>query len=378
MPPFTQTLQSTRINGVFQGLLDPRTLPQQLLWSQRVPDVPAEDGEIMARFIGNIQIADLIADDQRAATYSFGKFQFESTNIPNLKVGQNMTQAMINQLLAIQRNGNISNDQIGVRMFSDAENRALLNVRLGVAWRRESLIIGMITDSFSYDRLGIKLTGTWGMPADLKITVATAWSDAANATPVNDILTAKLVASTRYGITYDRVTMSTAAFRLMIATTEFQAKARMYLAPNVSYVNLTLADLQFQTRIAETVLGMTLEFYDARYQTQSAAGVITQEPFLPLNKVVLSFTGNDRNSMAMDFANGVVTESIVSAAIGGPVDGGPQLGPIAYATGDPNLNPPQITYWGVQRGFTRKHQPQATACLSVGTVTETVSTAQPF
>jgi hypothetical protein len=49
--------------------------------------VPADDDEIMARFIGFPLIADLIADDAKAVTYSFGKFQFESYKIPKLKVG---------------------------------------------------------------------------------------------------------------------------------------------------------------------------------------------------------------------------------------------------------------------------------------------------
>lgn len=372
-----------RISGLMQGIMDPRSLPhlpQELVWSQRVREQPAEEGDIMARFIGYIQIADMIADDQKAATYSFGKFQFESTNIPNLKVGGNMTQSLINQLLAIESRGGVQNGGgIAGLSVNDHLMRLLLNLRIGVAWRKESLIIGMLTDQYSYDRLGIKITsGTWGMPTDLKLTLATPWTDAANATPVNDLLTIALTARVRYGIVYNRVTMSTPAFRLMIATAEFQAKARQFLAPNVSYVNLTLADLPMQRSIAQTVLGMDIEFYDARFTSQAADGAVTQTPLWGLNKVVLSNSQNDNNVMAMDFANGVVTESVVSSIIGGPVQGGPQLGPIAYPTADGDLNPPQITAWAVQRGFPRKHLLQATACLSVGTVTDTISTAAPF
>jgi hypothetical protein len=375
-PPTYQVLSNTRINGVMQGLLDPRTLPNQLVWSRRVLESPADDAEILARFIGYIQIADLIADDQRAAVYEAGKFQFQTTNIPNLKIGQNMTQAMLNQLQQLGRNGGIQNDRVG--LFAQSENRLLANLRAGVAMRKESLIIGMLMDSFSYDRLGIKITnGTWGMPADLKITVATPWSNAGAATPVEDIRAAELVARVRYGAIFNRISMSTPAFRLMIATTEFQNKARMWLAPNVSYVNLSLSDLEQQRALAQNVLGMEIELYDTRYWTKTPAGDWISVPLWDLNAVVLSNSGNDGDRNVMDFANGIVTESIVADIVGMEL-GGVQYGPIAYATAVENLNPPQVTYWAVQRGFPRKHLLQSTACLRVGTVTDTISTAAPF
>jgi hypothetical protein len=370
-------LENTRINGVFQGLLDPRTLPQRLLFSERVKESPAEDGDIMARFIGYIQIADLVADDQKAAVYSSGKFQFEETNIPNLKVGQAMLQSQINQWLAIKQNGGITNDKLG--LFQNAETRLLANVRTGVAYRKEALIAGMMMDSMNYNRLGIKLTGaTWGMPADLKVTTAVAWTDATNATPINDILGVQLVGRIRYGVVYDRVTMSTAAFRLAINTLEFQAKARTFLAPNVSFVNLALANLDQQKALASNILGMTIEFNDARYQTQDAAGNSTLLPFWDLNAVSLSVSAFDGDTSIWDFANGVVSETVVAALMGEPIAGGPSLGPIAYATAPENWNPPNITYWGVQRGFPRKHLLQANACLRVGYVPDTIAPSAPF
>src|SRR3954462_4158381 len=91
---------AARINGILQGLQDIRLLPgQAMLWTgNRIPDTPALDEEILARFIDFTQIADISADDAEAVTYQQGKFQFETNKIPNLKHGTAINQAMLNQL----------------------------------------------------------------------------------------------------------------------------------------------------------------------------------------------------------------------------------------------------------------------------------------
>lgn len=370
-------LENSRINGVFQGIMDPRVLAGNLPLSARIRDVPAEDSEILARFIGQVHIADIVADDQRAATYSAGKFQFETTNIPNLKVGQNMTQAMLNQWQAIKANGgaNIPSS------FWDAQARLLANVKLGVALRREQLLAAMLMDNLSYSRLGIQMTNvSWGMPSTLKVTVSPAWTSPTTATPVDNILDMKFTAATLFGITYDHIIMSTPAFRLMVATTEFQNKAKVLPLINFlgSYTPLPLANVQQQQSIAESVLGMSIELYDARYSTQDSRGVYTLLPFWDLNAVVLTSKAMFNGTVNWDFANGVVTETTVADMGGQPIAGGPSAGPVAYATFPQDLNPPNITYWGVQRGFPRKHTLQANACLRIGTVTDTLPPTLPF
>ena len=371
-------LQAVRINAIMNALQDVRELPGDLVWSSRIGDVPALDEEIMARWVGRMQIADLISDDAGAVVYQTGKFNFESSAVPNLKHGAAMTQAMINQLAALA--GRVSND---MGIFSAYENRTIDSLLTGIRWRKEALFIGMLIDGFSYDRLGIKMSNvTWGMPTDLKITVSPTWDTPGSAEPVNDIMEACLLARVRYGITYDRISMTTTDFRYMIATTEFQAKARLFLAPNVSYVNLPLANLTQQRTIAEGVLGMTIELNDSRYWTQDATGVQTSAPFHPVGKVILTASSNDNNDAVWDFANGVVTESIVAdlvdtGMIGGL--GGAQYGPVAYATAaNPSLNPPGVVYWGVARGFPRKHLLQSNAVLTVGSYGDSISLGEPF
>lgn len=378
MPENLRFLQATRINAIMDALQDAREVPPDLVWSSRIGDVPAMDEEIMARFVGRMQIADLIADDSQAVVYQAGKFSFESSAVPNLKHGVSVNQAMLNQLRTLQ--GRVADD-MGV--FSQYENRTIDGLLTGIRWRKEALFVAMLIDGFSYNRLGIKMSNvSWGMPSDLKVTPSISWDNAATATPVNDVLAVVLIGKVRYGITFNRISMSTTDFRYMIATTEFQNKARLYLAPNVSYANLPLANLDQQRTIAEAVLGMTIELNDGRYWTQDASGVQTSAPFHPVGKVVLTDSTNDNNTAAMDFANGVVTESIVADLVGSGMIGslgGPQTGPVAYATAaNPQLNPPGIVYWGVARGFPRKHLLQASAVLTVGTYGDVIAVGEPF
>lgn len=371
-------LRAVRVNTIMQALQDTREMPAQLVWSNRINDVPTLDEEIMARFVGRMQIADLIADDAQAVVYQTGKFNFESSAVPNLKHGAAMTQAMLNQLRSLE--GTVQND---MGIFSAYENRTVEGLLTGIRWRKEALFIAMLIDGFSYDRLGIKMTNvTWGMPSDLKITVSTTWDTAGSATPVDNILSAKLVGQTRYGITFDRVSMTTTDFRYMIATTEYQNKAKQFLPPQLSFTNLSLANLTQQQALAEATLGMTIELNDSRYWTQDDKGVQTSAPFHPVGKVILTSTANDNQDTVWDFANGIVTESVVAdlvdtAMIGGL--GGPQYGPVAYATvANAQLNPPGVVYWGAARGFPRKHLLQSSAVLTVGTYGDLIAVGEPF
>lgn len=376
-------LAAARVNRLLGGLQDPRLRPQELVWNRRIPNVPAADEEITARFVGQVQIADMIAEDARGVIYSMGRFQLESTKIPKIKVGIGMNETTLSQLERLANGYGSPTDNM---MFRRWQANAIAAVNLGVQQRIEQLKVAMLCDGigFAYDRLGIKLTNpTWGLPPELKITVATGWENPGTATPVSDIQVARLVANQRWGVDLDRVTMSMGAFRAMIATTEFQNKARQWLAPNVSYVNLTLSDITQQRAIAQNVLGIEIETYDAQYWTQTAAGVISSARFLPINNVVLTSKAFDGRQDVWDFANGQVMESVV-ARLGpttvvdaGGLAGG--FGPLAYVTtADPALNPPGLVHWGVARGFPRKHMVQASAVLQVGNVVDPVSTTVVF
>jgi len=371
MPDNLQLLSAARVNTVMSALQDKRGVPGTLLFLSRTPIVPAAEGEIMARFLGQILIADLIADGQRAGVYSAGKMFLETTTAPNLKIGTALNQEQLNQLNAMMAGINVQDP-----LFPLSEARILDNLRLGVQQRMEALLVAARIGSTSYDKLGIKMSGvTFGMPSDLQITPTNEWTDSSNATPVADILIAKRLGQVKYGIVYDRVVLTLAAFNAMIATTEFQNKARTYLAPNVSFTNLNAADTEFQRNLATNVLGVReVQIYDSRYWTENVDGTIHSAPFLPINKVILESSQNDNDASAIDFANGVVTEAIVSNLGGSKIQGqlpGNARGPVAYTTAEDN--PPSVTYWGVGRGFPRRHLMQATACLTVAPDTGTGS-----
>jgi len=383
MPAGYESLQVLRVNKVMNALQDVRDIPQQLKFLSRTSVVPAVDGEIMGRWIGRIQIADLVADDAKAVVYPAGKFSLESNHPPNLKHGIAFSQSEINQLLALEGNGNGMNAGMAKTMLMQRVDGLLLGVRQ----RMEGLIIAMHLDSFNYNRLGVILNNaTWGMPADLNVTPTYPWTDTVNADPVTDVLTMLLVARERYGVGYNRIQMSTAAFRAMIATANFIKRAQTTVSLAINYTQVPQVKLDYQKAVAENLLGCTLEFYDARSWTYNANRIPVSVPLLPLNKVIIDSTQNDLDPTVQDFANGVVTETLLSAFAGGDgaatgmigrFDEG-KLGPVSYCTMPHDLNPPSVTAWGVARGFPRKYQLQANAVLTIGTITDPIAVTEPF
>lgn len=379
MPLGDRLLTALRVNSVMRAFQDVRNIPQQLVFLNRTPVVPATDFEILARWNQRMQIADIIADDEKAVVYNSGKMKFETYTIPNIKHGRSLTQEEINTLTNLSETGGTAGD---IEMFTNWERNIIDNLLEGIRWRMEAMIIASYLDTMSYDRLGLKMSGvSWGRPSDLKVTVATSWDTAATATPVSDILTVQRLTQVRYGRTYNRITMSLAAFIYMIATTEFQNKARTLLAPNVSWANLSTQNTDLMRQLAQNVIGMNIEFYDARYYSQDDTGLRVNAPFWPITKVLLSNTADDGNAGIVDWANAIVTESVVSRMVpSGMVGdlGGAQRGPVAYVTAPHDLNPPNMVYWGVARGFPRVHDPYASAVLTVGSFTDPITVVEPF
>lgn len=384
MPAGYDLFNNVRINSVMQGILDPRLLPQQFLFSKRIPTVRATDAEITARFIQYPQVADLVADDQRAVVYNTGKFQLQTTKVPNLKIGYNMNQSMLAQVLQIAANPGAVTDQF----FTDWENNALYTLKLGIAQRIEILLAAMLTDSFVYDRMGLKVAASWGMPSPLKVTPTIAWDHTPDsgvtydATPVTDVLTLRRLARVAYGVNLNRLTMSLAAFNYMVKTTEFMNRAKTFIP-----IGFTLTG-QFATENTGSMLtlaskifdGIEIVLYDAMYWSQDATGTPSMFPYLPITKVIFDNSEFDGNRTVWDLANTQVIEAMVASLGGSPISGAGQnaVGPISYATFPPNLNPPDITYWAVQRCFPRKHMLQANAVLTVGAFADPISATVPF
>ena len=380
---------SARITGVMRGLTDPRLQPVPLTWNARVPDVPATDEEVSAKYVGTLLIADLIADDAKAVTYSQGRFQFQTTQVPNIKMGIAMNQAMINSLERIRAMGGVENDDTG--FFRNRYNQNIADAKFGVELRKEVFKLGMLLDGVSYDRLGIKMAGaTFGMYSDLKVTPSVGWSSTSG-TGLTDIQSVRNIAQQRYGIALNRATMSTAALRALVAQTEFQTQVKNVYLTNLLGGPAPTAPLQgdpLLRRLGELVIAGTgeafsIEIDDRRYWAQDNAGLISSHRIHPINKVLLTSTANDGNGNAYDFANCPVTEGIVSSmggavstVLGGTVPAG--RGPVGYATlADAHMNPPGLVTWAVARGAPRKHMNQASAVLTVGTLSETYDASVP-
>lgn len=372
--------QSLRVKAYMDELRDIRELPGDLIFSNRLRVVPAEDGEIMGYFQGNFQIADLVADDAAAATYDWGTMSFETTSSPNIKMGINYTASQIKQLRTMSNQGVKLPDgrSNSLREFQQRNAEGLL---LGYRWRRESLAVAMHLDGFSYNRLGIKMDNvSWGMPSRLQTTLTggRTWDNAATAKPVTDITTLRMEARMRYGVIYDRLTMSVVAFDYMTATTEFQDKMRQYLAPNVSIVNLNLLNRDDMKQMALRIIGdgiREIVLYDSVYWSKGASGVETSYRFLPVTKVVLDSIANDNNTAVQDIASGEVTESVMADFVGGNLAGlfnGIERGPVSYITAPPEMNPARATQWIAGTEFPRRHKRAASAVLTVGTYADPI------
>jgi hypothetical protein len=372
-------LSSSRFKMIIETLASQLEVRAPLLFLQRIPSVNATDDEIVGRFTGRIYAADVIADGQRAVTYEAGKLELQTTALANLKLGQQLDQPTLNRLARMRAGALLPTDNNAMDAWM---NRLAANLILGVRMRQNALLCAMQCDlGFNYNRLGISLQGaTWGMPAVLKPTVGIAWSldgttPNVNATPITDILVlANEVTPDTYGIRFNRVTLSSKAFRFILGTTEFANKAKTILgfdfAAGASPINVH--DLPTMQRSLGILLNMEIEVYDGTYQEKWPDGTETKNRVLPANKVLLTNTEYDNDPNVWDWANAPVTESMIAAFVGGqhvPENlAGEQYGPLGYFTvQDPAMNPPGLMAWAVARGWPRRHVNEASACLTVGT-----------
>jgi hypothetical protein len=367
-------LSSARFKMIIQTLAGKLDLTAPLIFLGRVPVVNAFDDEIVGRFTGRVFAADVIADDAAAAVYESGKLELVTNQIPNLKLGQLVNQTTINRLARMRQGALLPSDNNAMEAFFDNIARNLVQ---GVRVRMNMLICAMLCGLTNYERLGISIrNANWGVPANLLPTSAIAWSTDgltanASALPITDILTiANEVGPDNYGQRYNRVTMSSKAFRFLVQTTQFAnlAKAIFGFDFAAGASPVSFKDQPTMQAMVGRLLNMEVELYDAAFWERNPDGTTNRTRVLPANKVLLTNTDDDGDGNTWDFANGVVTESVVAglanAAVAGPAD---EYGPTGYYTpASPDLNPPGYIAWGVARGFPRRHVNEAAACLTVG------------
>lgn len=362
-------LQSVNINTLVQTLDSRLELAQPLRFLSRLPIVNAEDDEIFGRYSGQVFAADIIADDQEAVVYEGGQVveTFVPGTIPKIKMGARVGEGMIRRLARLADKINLEGPDADI--ITGWENQLANRLVQGIRVRQNAMACAMMLDDFVYDRLGIKIQGSWGMPADLKMTPVTPWNNTA-ATPISDLeLIAQEVAPDVHGQVYDRVTMSRAAFRFLIQTDEFKERARFLYRYDVPEGAFNFRDIGTMGQLFTAMTGLNVEFEDTTFRVRNSDGSVVQTRVMPANKVILSNTNDDNDPAVMDFANGIVIESVVAPLFNADAAafmGGEQFGPVAYYTGNQNLNPPDLSAWAVVRGFPRKHVETATAVLTVG------------
>src|ERR1041384_2155257 len=161
-------LDSARFNRIIATLASKLDLMRPLRFLNRTPLVPAYDDELIGYFTGQVFAADVIADDQEAVTYESGKVEVVATAIPNLKLGSHIPQSQINRMASMEARGSTVQEEDAQKMF---ENRRAENLIVGVRQRMNAMICAMWLDDMQYDRLGIKIVGSFGQPSDLKVTL---------------------------------------------------------------------------------------------------------------------------------------------------------------------------------------------------------------
>ena len=369
---WSAALTQKRLQAIVETITAEQRADNRLVFLGRTPITPSTNKELMGTFEGETYAADLIMDDQAAVVHDVGKFQFQKSNIANLKHGFLMGQEQIEELEYLMMQDG------GVGSFANqylARNYARL-IR-GIQHRLEALIVSAYRDETVYNRYGIIIRGTWGMPSDLKMDVETPWDDVNNATPVDDLQYMKNEVAPDMETEFDRATMSRRSFGQMVRTKNFQDKARIIVGTGFN-LNFDIPANAFpnafddrMVSMAEAVVGMSFEIYDAGLKVKNDDGSVTRHRTLPHNEVILSSRAVDNNPEAIDVGNAIVTESLMAEYVNNTIVGGlPNRvsGPVAYAaptTAD--LNPPGMTGWGVQRAFPRKWDKVATGLMRIGT-----------
>jgi hypothetical protein len=360
-----QFLDSARFNAIVQEESADYLNRLPLRFLDRLPIVPADDDEIIAVVTNRIACADIIADDQEAVVYQAGIVEFQTNVIPNIKSGRRFSQATLARLARLARNAGIGGPDVG--FFRDWEVQTARRVVGDVRERMNVLACAMMLDAVTYDRLGIKITAGWGMPSSHKVTPANLWTDATNGKPVTDLLTLRASIMNNTGRIMNRATMGTTDFINAVSTAEFRnLLAGLVNAPLGASTGAFNARDPKMTGFFSQLTQMDVEIDDKQVRTVGTDGTETLTRVLPAGKVLLSSTSDDNNPATWDFASAVVIESLVASIIGETeVFGGEQRGPVAYYTGNEDLNPPNLIAWGVMRGFPRKFDKYATAVLTV-------------
>lgn len=365
-------LNNARLAQIIADLALAKEKKRPLRFLDRLEVVDATDDEMAGNFRGEVYAADIVALDQTSAVYESGAMEIVTTIIPKLKLGINIPESVIVKLQEMVNRG------VTMREMEQADATEVMraaDLLIGIRQRANALACAMMLDDVVYDRFGVKIIGSFGMPADLKVLVPKAWSDV-TAKGITDILALKTYAESTYGAMYDRLTLSQADFQDLVRQDEFKKLATALFPTAIASDAVNVGNLTGMKKLLGQLLGMddqrpmTIEIEDATFREKRPDGKTRVRRVMPMHKVSLSSTDDDNDRRVMDLANGVIAEPIVAAIAGyGPeslLNMEAPYGPIGYYLPNPTFDPPHVTAYGVQRCFPRKHVREATASLTVG------------
>lgn len=363
-------ISNMRLNTYVQTLANQLELNAPLTFLNRTAVVDVlDDMEILSSYSGSIFTADLITNDAEAVVVDSGRLETTATtrSIPNIKIGHSVGQGTLGKLNQLKSGVQLDGPS---DLITGWELGLARNLVTGVRHRMNQLCAAMMLDGVAYDKMGVKINSGFGTPAELKQTLVGVrqWTtpNAATMKPIEDLqYMAQSVAPT-LGKSYNRVTMATATFQLIIASAEFAERVRLFLRLEAANFSLNTYDVANMQKLFEQITGLSLELEDTTFRVRESSGASTSSRVLPANKVILSNTGDDNNIAAFDFANAVVDETIIAPlADNAPQFSGPQTGPVSYYWIDPSLNPPRLNAFAVAKGWPRKHDKYATAIITV-------------
>lgn len=222
-------------------------------------------------------------DDQEAVVHDYGRFSFQSGSIANLKHGYMITQEDIEDLEYI-----IATSGAGSDFARGWIMRRQANLIMGIQHRLEALIVSCLRDSTVYDRYGVKVRGTWGMPQELKMLSAAPWSDLEESTPVSDLQYLANEVAPDMETEFTRATLSRQAFGLLLKSKEFQAKSKFVMKWDVPDDAFPSPFDPRMVSMAESVVGLKFELYDATMKVKNADGSAAKTRILPQNEIILS------------------------------------------------------------------------------------------
>lgn len=369
-------LDSARIQRIIEEAAPLLERSRPLVYIDRLTQVNATDDELMGRFTSKVYAADVLPDGGKATIYQGGSIELDAYQLANLKLGKRLDQRDLSLLSKLEEMGGRARQE---DQYFDWLRNIVTTLLFGIRQRMNHLACSMMIDNFSYSKYGVISAGTWGMPSLLNVEYTTPWSSDGGttvntaATPINDLMTFDSVDADNYGLgVFDRYTMSTKAFDFMVGTTEFLDKA--FLTVGAAFVPTALS-IKTKSRadmhpIAERILNKEIILDDAQFRQQNTDGSEFTTRYLPVNQILLDRKTN--SSYEMDYGNGVVTESIVAAMVGGAfaIGSNPKMkisgsyGPLGYFTAPTDLDPPAVTAYAVSRGWPRKHRPESTAVFT--------------